>query len=308
MLDLKNIYEELNKVISENSIVVNTSMKEYTSFKVGGTADILVTARTIDDVKNVLKICKKYNCPLFVLGNGTNILVKDNGIRGIVLRNRLEEFKILEDNTDNYMDIIVGSGVKNAILAQKLLNLELSGFEFASGIPGTIGGAIKMNAGAYGGEIKDIIIEATYIDFDGNVHTLTNNEMKLAYRSSIFKETQGIIVSAKLRFSKGSKDLIKEKMNQNEKSRKEKQPVEFPSAGSTFKRGEDFITAQLIDECGLKGYKIGGAEVSTKHAGFVINTGNATAEDIINLTDLIKEKVKEKFDKDINLEIEIVGE
>ncbi len=309
MLDIDKIYSNLKERISEERIILNANMKEYTSFKIGGNADLLVTAKDKEEVKQVLNISKKYQCPIFVLGNGTNILVKDNGIRGIVLRNRIDFIKFLEGKPeDKYVEVSVGAGVKNSILAQKLLKEELSGFEFASGIPGTIGGAIKMNAGAYGGEIKDILIETTYLDYKGNIHTISNEENKFSYRYSIFKEKKAIIISAKFKFAKCNFAEIKEKMKQNERSRKEKQPLEFPNAGSTFKRGEDFITAKLIDECNLKGYNVGDAEVSTKHCGFIVNKGNAKAEDVIELVQYIKEKIHGKFNKEINLEIEIIGE
>lgn len=302
MLDINKIYCDLKEKISEERIILNANMKEYTSFKIGGNADLLVTVKTKEEVESILKISKQNNCPIFVLGNGTNILVKDNGIRGIVLRNRIDNIEI------NGEEVIVGAGVKNSVLAQKLLKAELSGFEFAAGIPGTIGGAIKMNAGAYGGEIKDILVETTYMDYEGNINTISNEENKFSYRNSVFKEKEAIILSAKLKFQKSNTETIKALMEKNENSRKEKQPLEFPNAGSTFKRGEDFITAQLIDECGLKGYKEGDAEVSTKHAGFVVNKGNASAEDVIKLVENIKEKVYYKFNKNINLEIEIIGE
>lgn len=302
MLDIDKIYCDLKEKISEERIVLNANMKEYTSFKIGGNADILVTVKNIEEVKEVLEISKQNNCPIFILGNGTNILVKDNGIRGIVLRNRIDNIEI------NDKEVIVGAGVKNSVLAQKLLKAELSGFEFAAGIPGTIGGAIKMNAGAYGGEIKDILVETTYMDYEGNINTILNEKHEFSYRKSVFKEKEVIILYAKLKFQKSDIETIKALMEKNENSRKEKQPLEFPNAGSTFKRGEDFITAQLIDECGLKGYKIGDAEVSTKHAGFVVNKGNATAEDVIKLVEDIEEKVYNKFNKNINLEIEIIGE
>lgn len=302
MLDINKIYCDLKEKISEERIILNANMKEYTSFKIGGNADLLVTVKNVEDVKYVLQISKQNNCPIFILGNGTNILVKDNGIRGIVLRNRIDNIEINDE------EVIVGAGVKNSVLAQKLLKAELSGFEFAAGIPGTIGGAIKMNAGAYGGEIKEILVETTYMDYEGNINTISNEENKFSYRNSVFKEKEAIILSAKLKFQKSNTETIKALMEKNENLRKNKQPLEFPNAGSTFKRGEDFITAQLIDECGLKGYKVGDAEVSTKHAGFVVNKGNAKAEDVIKLVEDIKEKVYNKFNKNINLEIEIIGE
>ena len=174
------------------------------------------------------------------------------------------------------------------------------------GIPGTIGGAIRMNAGAYGGEMKDIVKDVTYIDYDGNMHTLSNLDCKFSYRKSIFSEIKGIILKATLQLETGTADKIKEKIDEYSKQRKEKQPLNFPNAGSTFKRGTDFITAKLIDECDLKGYSIGGAMVSDKHAGFIVNKGNATCEDVLKLIDYVKEQVYNKFKKSIELEIEII--
>ena len=189
-----------------------------------------------------------------------------------------------------------------------LLKNKIGGFEFASGIPGTIGGAIKMNAGAYGGEFKDIVEEVECLDEKNNIIILTNSECQFSYRHSIFSDNKLVIISCKLKLYEDTEENIKRKMNENFQNRKEKQPIEYPSAGSTFKRGENYITAKLIDECGLKGYTIGGAQVSEKHAGFIINKGNATAKDIIDLIEYVKKVVYEKTGNDIKLEIEIIGE
>ena len=190
----------------------------------------------------------------------------------------------------------------------KLLQEEIEGFEFASGIPGTIGGAIKMNAGAYGKEMKDIVLETTYMDRDGNIHNINNSKHNFEYRKSFFSNNDYIILETIFTLSYGIKEQIKEKMNQYMESRVEKQPIEFPSAGSTFKRGKDFITAKLIDECKLKGFRIGDAEVSKKHAGFIINLGNAKAKDVLELIEIVKNKVYEKTNKKIELEIQVIGE
>lgn len=203
-------------------------------------------------------------------------------------------------------EVTVDSGVKNAVLANKLLDKDLTGFEFASGIPGTIGGAIKMNAGAYGSEMKDIVQDVTYMDYNGNIYKLSNEQCKFDYRNSIFKKNKYVILNTKLKLTKGKKEDIQNKMMELANQRKEKQPLDYPSAGSTFKRGEDFITAKLIDECGLKGCCIGGAEVSEKHAGFIINKDNATSKDILELIEYVKKKVYEKTGKKIELEIEII--
>jgi len=213
----------------------------------------------------------------------------------------------LEDIQINDTLVYVQSGVKNAILAKKLLDNSLTGFEFAAGIPGTMGGAIKMNAGAHGGEMKDIVEEVTYLDYDGNIHIITNQECKFSYRNSKFFNEKGIILSTKLRLQKGNKEKIEDKMQELAGQRKEKQPLEYPNAGSTFKRGENYITAKLIDECGLKGYSIGGAQVSEKHAGFIINKDKATSKDILDLIEYVQKIVKEKTGEDIKLEVEIIG-
>jgi len=298
---MQKIYKQLiENGISKENIFLDEPMSKHTSFKTGGNADIFIKAYSIDEIKSVLKISKENSIPLFVLGNGTNLLVKDEGYRGIILQVKLENIEINEN------EVIVGSGVKNGVLAKKLLDNSLAGFEFASGIPGTIGGAIKMNAGAYGGEMKDIVSEVTYLDFEGNVHTIENSECDFDYRYSRFFNEKAIILEAKLKLEKGSQEEIKEKMAEFSKQRKEKQPLEYPNAGSTFKRGDGFITAKVIDECGLKGYTIGGAQVSEKHAGFIINKGNSTSKDIIDLIEYVQMKVKEKTGKDIKLEIEII--
>lgn len=295
-----------NSGISKENIKIDEPMSKHTSFKVGGPADIFVKAVSIDDIKSVLEISKKNNLPLFIVGNGSNILVKDNGIRGIVLKIELKDYEIKKENND--FIIRTQSGVMLGFLAQKLLQEEITGFEELSGIPGTIGGAIRMNAGAHGKEMKDIVLKTKYMDLDGNLYEINNYNHQFSYRNSIFSKNKCIILETILKLGQGKKEEIQEKMQEYATYRKEKQPIEYPSAGSTFKRGEDFITAKLIDECRLKGYKIGGAEVSEKHAGFIINRNNATAKDIIDLITYVKEKVYEKFEKEINLEIEIIGE
>ena len=281
-------------------------MSKHTSFKIGGMADIFVNVKKEDDVKKVLEYSDENQIPLTIIGNGSNLLVKDGGIRGIVLRVDIEEF-YLEKKDEEYI-VTVGAGVKNGYVAQKLLIEEIEGFEFAAGIPGSIGGAIRMNAGAHGGEMKNIVLETKCIDKKGNIKILSNEEQKFEYRNSIFSTNEYIILSTKLRLNKGIYKEIKSKMDEYSVWRKEHQPLEYPSAGSTFKRGEDFITAKLIDECGLKGYNIGGAEVSTKHAGFVVNKGDAKAKDVLNLTKYISQMIYEKFGKKVELEVQVIGE
>lgn len=298
---MDSIYKKLITTIDESKIKTNEDMSKHTSFKTGGKAMIYVKATTVEDVINVLKIVKEEEIPFVVLGNGSNILFKNDMFNGIVLKIDLNNMEI------NSEKVLVDAGMKNAIVGRKLLDSNLQGFEFAAGIPGTIGGAVRMNAGAYGGEIKDIIESVTYIDYDTlETKTINNEECEFSYRYSIFCENKNVILSAILKLEKGTKEEIKAKMDEYAKSRKEKQPLEYPSAGSTFKRGKDFITAKLIDDCGLKGYQIGGAQVSEKHAGFIINKNNATAKDIMDLIEYVRKTVKEKTGKCIELEVEII--
>ena len=307
-MDIERVSNDLEKIISEESVIlVNEPMSKHTSFKIGGNADIFIKAKTEEDIKQILKYSEGNNIPLTIVGNGSDLLVKDGGIRGIVVKVDIDIFEIEKINDEDYI-VTVGAGVKNGYVAQKLLIDEIEGFEFASGIPGSIGGALRMNAGAHGGEMKDIVLETMCMDKQGNICVLSNEEQEFEYRNSIFKLNKYIILSTKLKLKKGIYKEIKEKMDDYANWRKEHQPIEYPSAGSTFKRGTDFITAKLIDECGLKGYSIGDAEVSTKHAGFVINKGNAKAKEVIDLIEYIKEKVADKFGKEIELEVQIIGE
>lgn len=298
---IQNI-ELLEQKIKKENIYLNEPMKKHTSFKIGGPADIFIKITDVQELQYVLDISNKNNIPLFILGNGSNLLVKDKGIRGIVLKIELPQIDIAENN------VKVGAGVKLGFLAQKLADNDLTGFEELSGIPGTIGGAIKQNAGAHGKEIKDILEDVTVMDYNGNICVLKNSELDFSYRHSIFQDKKYIILKACLKLENGNKEEILNKMQEYKNWRKEKQPMEYPNAGSIFKRGEDYITAKLIDECGLKEYEIGGAQISGKHAGFIINKGNATANDVIKLIEYTQKMVKEKFDKNIQTEVEIIGE
>lgn len=305
-MNIQEIYEELQKNMKDSIIKKEENMSKHTSFKVGGNADIFIKIKTIDELKYILQYTNKNNIPLTVIGNGSNILVKDNGIRGITICLDFTKIEIQEKEDKAFIE--VGAGVKLAMLAAILQKKGIAGFEFASGIPGTIGGAIRMNAGAYGKEMKEIVKLVTYIDEEGNIKTEENEFMNFSYRHSRFKEKQEIIIGAKLQLEKDKPDKIKELMDTYKKARMDKQPIDMPSAGSTFKRGTNFISAQLIDEAGLKGYSIGGAQVSLKHAGFIVNKGNATAEDILNLIDYVIKVVYEKFGKVLELEVEVIGE
>lgn len=290
----------------EEKIIFDEPMKKHTSFKIGGTADQFVKVTNEEELKEAIKYAKDKKLKITIIGNGSNLLVLDKGIRGLVIKIDIQKLEI--ERKEKYAKITVGSGYKTMALGIKLMNENLSGFEELSGIPGTIGGAIFMNAGAYGKEIKDINISTKCMDYDGEIFELSNKEQEFEYRSSVFNKKDYIILETKLRLEYGKKEEIKKKMDEYLSSRKEKQPIEYPSAGSTFKRQEGIITAKLIDECGLKGFQIGGAKVSEKHAGFVINSDNATAKDVIDLIKYIKEKVNEKYGIKIKEEIRIVGE
>ena len=326
------ICQELTKEIPSEQVYLNEPMSKHTTFKVGGNADIFVKVKNIDELRHIIKIAKKNDVHITVVGNGSNILVKDNGIRGIVAKIEFEDINIEDGDTSDTVTVNVGAGVKLATLAQILYQKGITGFEFASGIPGTMGGAVKMNAGAYGKEMKDVVLSTKCIDLkrynmiseknniddiqveeiikksdEPNIIELSNEEQNFVYRDSIFSNKRYVILETKLGLQYGDKEKIQNMMNEFSKSRKEKQP-DLPSAGSTFKRGEDYITAKLIDECGLKGYTIGGAQVSEKHAGFIVNTGDATAQNILDLISYVKGKVYEKTGKLICLEIEVLGD
>lgn len=301
-MDKNKIKDVLTKEISEENIFIDEPMKKHTSFKIGGVADIFIKVKSAKELQYIIEVAKKENILVTIIGNGSNLLVKDNGIRGIVIMLNMNKIEV-EDTI-----VTVEAGVKLGFLAQKLLKEELTGFEFAAGIPGSIGGAVRMNAGAYGGEMKDIIVETKCLTPNGEIVTLSNEEQEFSYRHSIFMENRYIVLETKIKLQKGNKDEIKAKMDDYAQQRKEKQPISLPSAGSTFKRGTDFVTAKVIDECGLKGFSIGDAQVSTKHAGFVVNNGNATAEDVLKLIEHVQKAVLEKTGKKIELEIEILGE
>lgn len=304
-MEKQKIYELLTNEIKQGIVKIDEPMKKHTNFKIGGNADVFVIAKSIEEIKCVIKFSKENNIPLTILGNGSNVLVSDKGIRGIVLQIGLKEIKV--EKHENAL-IEVDAGAMLGALAQILLKQSISGFEFAAGIPGSIGGAIRMNAGAYGGEMKDIVKNVTVLNEKGEINILTNEECEFSYRHSRFTDSKEIVIKVTLKLPLGNEAEIKAKMDEYDQSRREKQPLNLPSAGSTFKRGSDFITAKLIDECGLKGYTSGDAQVSTLHAGFVVNLGNATAQDVLNVVNHVKQVVLEKTGKQIELEVELLGE
>ncbi len=276
-----------NLISNDSKIFYNEPMKNHTSFKVGGPAKVLIIPGSVDEIVNVLKNEKD----VVIIGNGSNLIVSDEGIDKIVIKisNCLNDVEV----HDNF--ITAGAGVSLTRLAKIAQENALSGLEWAYGIPGTLGGAVVMNAGAYGGEIKDVLVETEYINSEGEILTIDNNAHEFGYRKSIFNidGSKNVIIKSTLCLIKGDKEEILNKMQENLAKRKEKHPLEYPSAGSTFKRPEGHFAGRLIEEAGLKGFRVGDAMVSEKHAGFVINVGNATARDIKELIKKVQEKVYE---------------
>lgn len=300
----KDINNQLLQILDENELLTDEPMKLHTSFKIGGPADFYVIPGDIEKLKKTVEICNEYNIPNFIIGNGSNLLVTDKGYRGVII----QIGKNLSNVHINDEIVFAEAGILLSKLARAVYESSLTGFEFASGIPGTLGGAVFMNAGAYGGEIKDIIINAEVMDNKGNIFTLNNDELKLTYRSSILQKKEYIVLSALLKLKKGNKETIKSVMDDLTDRRKTKQPLEYPSAGSTFKRPEGYYAGKLIMDADLRGYSIGDAQVSEKHCGFIVNKGLATFEDVFNLINHVREAVNEKFSVDLEPEVRILGE
>ena len=274
-------------------------LKDYTSFKIGGKADVMIFPDTFGKLTEVVSFSHKNRIPLFVLGKGSNLLVNDNGIRGVVINTcKLDKIELLDDTT-----IRCECGISLSRLCRFALDNSLTGLEFAFGIPGTAGGAAYMNAGAYGGEMKDVLISCEHLNADGSVSSFSGNDLSLGYRHSVYSDSDYIITALILKLCKGNKEDIKAKMDELIGKRKDKQPLEYPSAGSTFKRPEGYFAGALIEQSNLKGFSVGGAEVSVKHAGFVINKDNATCEDVLNLIKHIQNTVKSNFGVDLETEV-----
>lgn len=292
-----------NEFYDINDIKIDEKLSEYVNFKVGGPADILLIPNSKEQVIKSIKICKENNIPFYLIGNGSNILVRDGGFRGVVLS--------LKNVKNIYVDgekIEAECGVMLKEVSDKAIENSLTGFEFACGIPGTIGGAVFMNAGAYDGEISKVIESAEVIDENCNIIRFSREELDFGYRSSLVMKKGYTVLSAVFKLEKGQVKTIKELIEDLTNKRESKQPLEYPSAGSTFKRPTGYFAGKLIQDAGLKGYSIGGAAVSEKHSGFVINKGNATAKDITDLIKHIQDEVKKQFGVDLHPEVRIIGE
>lgn len=292
------------EIVGENKVLEQEPMARHTTFRIGGPADYFVELGSIEQIRAAIQVCREENLPWFVLGRGSNLLVSDKGYRGVIL-SIYKDFQKTEIQGET---VTVQAGVLLTTLSGKVLDASLTGLEFASGIPGTIGGAVVMNAGAYGGEMKDIVRKVTVLDQDGEVRTLTCGEMQFGYRTSLAKKKEYIVLGAELTLKQGEKEKIREEMQTLKAKRIEKQPLEFPSAGSTFKRPEGYFAGKLIMDAGLRGAAVGGAQVSEKHCGFVVNTGNATAADVRELMRRVQEKVEEQFGVHLEPEVRFLGE
>ncbi|NFO87052.1 UDP-N-acetylmuramate dehydrogenase [Clostridium botulinum] len=299
----KNYRVLFSNLYKDTQMQENAKMSEHINFRVGGPVDILLTPNTKEQIVETINICKENKIPFYVLGNGSNVLVKDSGIRGVVIK--LSEFdNIVRDGNT----IKAESGALLKDVSAEALEASLTGFEFACGIPGSVGGAVFMNAGAYNGEISFVIKEAEVISEDGKIITLSKDQLELGYRTSAIMKKNYIVINATFCFESGEKDKIEGRVSELTNKREEKQPLEFPSAGSTFKRPEGHFAGKLIQDAGLKGFTLGGAAVSGKHCGFIINKGNATAKDILDLIEYVQKEVKKQFDVDLYPEVRIIGE
>lgn len=299
-----NKYDKLEEIVGKDKIKYNEKMSKYTTMKVGGPCDCIVFPDEISKIKEVIEFCKNENITFFVIGNGSNLLVKDEGIHGVVIKLGHRFSKIEIDG--EY--ILAYAGATMPALSQLAKKNSLKGLEFACGIPGTIGGGVKMNAGAYGSQISDILYEVTYMDEKEEIKTIKNKECSFGYRKSIFTINPNyVILSAKFKLEKGNIDEIENKMRENSLARKTKQPLEYPNFGSVFKRPEGYFVGKLVDDAGLRGYKIGGAQVSTKHTGFIVNVDNATCKDVLDLIGYVQTTVYNKFNVKLTPEVIIIG-
>ena len=296
--------DKLYKCLNEDQVILNEPMKNHTSFKIGGPCDYFIKPNSIEDLQEVLDLCKSFDIEVFVLGNGSNLLVTDKGFRGAVI----QVFKNFNYVSVKDHKIVAGAGILLAALAAAAAKEHLSGLEFASGIPGTLGGAVYMNAGAYGGEMKQVVTCVTAVNLDGEVKVFKQDELDFSYRHSALQLEHYIAVEVEMELIPGDIKSIKELMLDLNMKRKDKQPLEFPSAGSTFKRPEGYFAGKLIMDAGLRGYQIGDAMVSEKHCGFVVNNGQATFEEVYSLIKYIQKTVQDEFGVELKREVKIIGE
>lgn len=301
-MNIKKVTEMLKEQLPIENIRTNELMNQYTSFKIGGPADLFVVPDSIESLKNTIEACRTTQTPFYIIGNGSNLLIDDKGLRGVVI----QIYKNLEKIEVEGTQLTAYSGALLSKVANVALERGLTGFEFAHGIPGTLGGAVTMNAGAYGGEIKDVIIGAQVMDQEGNVFALSKEDLELGYRTSSIQTKGYIVLKATLDLKTGNKEEIGKLMKELSVKRRDKQPLEMPSAGSAFKRPEGYFAGKLIMDAGLRGYKVGGAMVSEKHCGFVVSDGTATFEDVLQLIEDIRRIVKDKFEVELEPEVRVL--
>ena len=299
-----NLKQRFQEILEDNRILEAELMSRHTTFRIGGPADFFLVPENADEIRRIIAVCKEKNVPYFILGNGSNLLVSDKGYQGVVVQLYRNFGQIrVEDSR-----IHAQAGALLSGIAAAAREASLTGFEFAGGIPGTLGGAVVMNAGAYGGEMRDIIETVTVLDETGVQHVLSVEELELGYRTSCILKKHYIVTQAVLKLAAGEEQTIRARMKELATQRAEKQPLEYPSAGSTFKRPEGYFAGKLIQDCGLKGFRVGDAVVSEKHSGFVINAGQATAADVMALIRHVQQEVEEKFHVRIEPEVRLLGE
>lgn len=312
----EELLTSLIEIAGSTNVRVKEPMKQHTTFKIGGCADYFVTPGTVEALQALVRLLNTKDIPFYIIGNGSNLLVSDVGFRGVIIQlyDNFSRYSFLHDDCGSAADkankvyIRAQAGVSLVKLGSEAASYSLTGFEFASGIPGTIGGAVVMNAGAYGGEMKDVLVKATVMNqTSGDIYEMTAEELQLGYRSSAAATQNLIVLDAVIGLSAGNQQEIKARILELAKSRREKQPLTYPSAGSTFKRPQGHFAGKLIADAGLKGLTVGGAQVSEKHAGFVVNTGNATAQDVIELTEKVTERVWAAYGVKLELEVKKLG-
>lgn len=299
-----DLYNKLCDISGAGHVLVDEPMSRHTTFRIGGPADYFVTPSGKEEVRAVIELCRTEGIPYYVMGNGSNLLVGDKGYRGVII----QVFKEMNGIRTEGTEIIAQAGALLSKIAVAAYEAGLSGFEFASGIPGTLGGAVRMNAGAYGGEMKQVLKSADVLTSEGEVLTLPAEEMGLGYRTSIVSKKDYVVLEAVIGLEKGEKDEIRAKMDDLKERRVTKQPLEFGSAGSTFKRPEGYFAGKLIEDAGLRGFRVGDAQVSEKHCGFVINRGKATAAQVRELMDQVIEQVEKNSGVRLEPEVKMIGE
>ena len=300
----QEFYKKLESILTEEQVKIEEPMKNHTTFRVGGPAAYFVMPRTAEEVAKVTEWCAQENVPYYIVGNGSNLLVSDKGYDGVII----QIYKQMSRVEVKGREIYAQAGALLSMVAKRALDTELAGFEFAAGIPGTLGGACVMNAGAYGGEMKDVLKSVTVLDKDGNVKKLAKDELELGYRTSVIAKKGYIVLDAVMELKEGKAEEIKALMDDLKERRITKQPLEYPSAGSTFKRPEGYFAGKLIQDADLRGFQVGGAQVSEKHCGFVINKDGATASDVMELMRQVSDKVYDKFGVRLEPEVKRLGE